>query len=68
MQGKEMVVKLPHKTAGTVSLVGPAVEFSEGVNQVRLPPPLLGEHTDEVLSEFINRDDVARLRAGKVIA
>ncbi|XP_077516181.1 succinyl-CoA:glutarate CoA-transferase [Amblyomma americanum] len=67
-QGKEMVVKLPHTTAGTVSLVGPAVGFSEGVNQVRSPPPLLGEHTDEVLSQFLSTNDIARLRAGKVIA
>ncbi|KAK8762902.1 hypothetical protein V5799_034489 [Amblyomma americanum] len=67
-QGKEMVVKLSHKTAGTVSLVGPAVGFSEGVNQVRSPPPLLGEHTDEVLSQFLSTNDIARLRAGKVIA
>ncbi|XP_075535826.1 succinyl-CoA:glutarate CoA-transferase isoform X2 [Dermacentor variabilis] len=67
-QGKEMVVKLPHKTAGTVSLVGPAVEFSDGMNQVRSPPPLLGEHTDEVLSEYLTADEIARLRAKKVIA
>ncbi|KAH6940117.1 hypothetical protein HPB50_024997 [Hyalomma asiaticum] len=72
-QGKEMVVKLPHKTAGTVSLVdangaGPAVEFSDGVNQVRSAPPLLGEHTDQVLSEYLTEEEIARLRAKKVIA
>lgn len=67
-QGQQMVVKLPHKTAGTVSLVGPAVQFSEGVNQVRSPPPLLGEHTDEVLSEFLSTQEITRLRVEKVIA
>ncbi|KAL1437862.1 hypothetical protein MTO96_048558 [Rhipicephalus appendiculatus] len=67
-QGKEMVVKVPHKTAGTVSLVGPAVEFSDGMNKVRSAPPLLGEHTDEVLSEYLTADEIGRLRAKKIIA
>ncbi|KAL3207659.1 hypothetical protein MRX96_010130 [Rhipicephalus microplus] len=67
-QGKEMVVKVPHKTAGTVSLVGPAVEFSDGVNKVRSAPPLLGEHTDEVLSEYLTAEEIVRLRAKKIIA
>uniref|UniRef100_L7MB46 Putative l-carnitine dehydratase/alpha-methylacyl-coa racemase n=1 Tax=Rhipicephalus pulchellus TaxID=72859 RepID=L7MB46_RHIPC len=67
-QGKEMVVKVPHKTAGTVSVVGPAVEFSDGVNKVRSAPPLLGEHTDEVLSEYLTADEIGRLRAKKIIA
>lgn len=67
-QGKEMVVKVLHKTAGTVSLVGPAVEFSDGVNKVRSAPPLLGEHTDEVLSEYLTAEEIVRLRAKKIIA
>ncbi|CAN8020709.1 unnamed protein product [Ixodes persulcatus] len=66
-QGREMVVKLPHKTAGEVSVVGPAVEFGAAINAVRSPPPLLGEHTDEVLSDFLAAREIARLRAEKVV-
>ncbi|CAN7995652.1 unnamed protein product [Ixodes hexagonus] len=58
---------LPHKTAGQVSLVGPAVEFGAASNTVRSPPPLLGEHTDEVLSDFLTAQEIARLRDEKVV-
>lgn len=66
-QAREMVVKLPHKSAGEVSLVGPAVEFGAASNTVRSPPPLLGEHTDEVLSDFLSAQEIAKLRAEKVV-
>ncbi|CAN7943488.1 unnamed protein product, partial [Ixodes pacificus] len=66
-QGREMVVRLLHKTAGEVSVVGPAVEFGAAINAVRSPPPLLGEHTDQVLSDFLGAEEIARLRADKVV-
>jgi crotonobetainyl-CoA:carnitine CoA-transferase CaiB-like acyl-CoA transferase len=46
------VVSVPHPTAGDVRLVGPAVAFSNTPAEVRLPPPLLGQHTDEVLRDI----------------
>lgn len=65
---REMVVKLQHRTAGEISLVGPAVRFLSATDAVRSPPPLLGEHTDEVLSSVLSQDYIQRLRAQKVIA
>lgn len=35
-------------------VVGPPVEFSRSHNAVRLPPPLLGQHTVQVLSQVLN--------------
>ncbi|KAK7865097.1 hypothetical protein R5R35_014632 [Gryllus longicercus] len=38
----------------TVKVVGPPVEYSEAENCVRLPPPALGEHTDDVLKNILD--------------
>ena len=49
---------------------GHPVKFSETPPSMRRPPPLLGEHTDEVLGELLGYDraKLAELRAGKHIA
>jgi crotonobetainyl-CoA:carnitine CoA-transferase CaiB-like acyl-CoA transferase len=54
---REMVVELPHPSAGTVRLVGTPLKFSDTPAEVRLPPPVLGEHTDEILRERLAYDD-----------
>ena len=38
-----------HSTRGEVGVVGPAVRFSHSLNDIRGPPPTLGQHTDTVL-------------------
>ena len=44
------VTTVAHPTAGDLPLVGPAALYSQTPAEVRLPPPLLGEHTAEVLA------------------
>ena len=63
-----MTVELPHPQAGRVRLVASPMKFSATPVQYRRPPPLLGEHTTEVLREF-DLDDTAisALRADRVI-
>jgi crotonobetainyl-CoA:carnitine CoA-transferase CaiB-like acyl-CoA transferase len=57
--------ELPHPKAGKVSLVRSPMRFSGTPLEHRLPPPLLGEHTDEVLRGLLGRSDaqIAQLRA-----
>lgn len=50
------------------SPTGPAVEFSGATNKVRSPPPLLGEHTDEVLSHLFTVDEINKLRSRGAIS
>ena len=52
VQAREMTVRLPHPLAGQVDLVASPMKFSATPVQYRRPPPLLGEHTAEVLREF----------------
>ncbi len=46
---REMLLKLPHPTLGTFLTTGLAAKLSETPGQVTRPP-LLGEHTAEVLA------------------
>lgn len=36
-----------------VKVVGPPVKFGGSVNNIRFPPPLLGQDTKEVLSQVL---------------
>ena len=49
VQHSQLAQYVDHPGVGRVGLVGPAVTFSASENQVRGPPPSLGQHTDLVL-------------------
>ena len=51
------VTTIAHPTAGDLPLVGPAALYSQTPAAVRLPPPLLGEHTAEVMAWLAAEDD-----------
>jgi crotonobetainyl-CoA:carnitine CoA-transferase CaiB-like acyl-CoA transferase len=48
---REMVQEMPHGSGHTVKVIANPVRLSETPPDYRLAPPLLGEHTDAVLSE-----------------
>ena len=56
---REMVVQVPHPTAGTIRMAGLPVKFSGTPAAIRLAPPLLGQHTAEVLRSWLRLDDSA---------
>ena len=56
---REMVVQVPHPTAGTLRMAGLPVKFSGTPASIRLAPPLLGQHTAEVLRSWLRLDDSA---------
>jgi crotonobetainyl-CoA:carnitine CoA-transferase CaiB-like acyl-CoA transferase len=49
---RDMVLTTEHPTAGTLRMPGSPIKLSHHTATVRRPPPLLGEHTDEVLGEL----------------
>jgi formyl-CoA transferase len=61
---RNMRMEIDHPVEGKVPNIGFAVKLSGTPQQVRRHPPLLGEHTEEVLAEAgITGDLLARLRA-----
>jgi len=50
---REMIVEIPHETIGTLRLGGVPIKYSETPASIRLPPPLLGQHTDEILADVL---------------
>ncbi|KAJ2814064.1 hypothetical protein H4S07_000173 [Coemansia furcata] len=52
-----VVREIRHPFAGSVRVVGPAVAYSESSVDVRLPPPMLGQHTELVLRSVLGYTD-----------
>ena len=66
---REMLVEVDHPTAGIVRMAGIPVKFSLTPASIRLPPPLLGQHNEEVLESWLGMNDkeIAELRGKTVI-
>jgi len=62
-------IEIPHPLAGKVALVRSPMRFSETPLEHNVPPPLLGQHTDEILRGLLRRSDVEieKLRADGAI-
>jgi len=64
-----MVRTVQHPAAGELRMVGIPFRMNGTPATIRRPPPLLGQHTEEVLTEELGLSAarVAELRAEKVI-
>ncbi len=61
VQARAMAVPVPHPLADGLRLVASPMKLSVTPPTLRRAPPLLGQHTDEVLAEF-GFDEAARAR------
>lgn len=57
VQAREMIVEVEHPVAGKVKMPGVAIKMSETQGFVHSPAPVLGQHTDEILKDFLGYDD-----------
>jgi crotonobetainyl-CoA:carnitine CoA-transferase CaiB-like acyl-CoA transferase len=71
VQARGVVVEMPRAGAegDTVKVIANPVRLSETPASYRISPPLLGEHTEEVLGEVLGlgRDEIAGLRERGVV-
>ncbi|HQS61514.1 MAG: CoA transferase [Polynucleobacter sp. 17-46-58] len=56
VKARGVQIEVPHPSAGSMKLVASPMRLSETPVEVRLAPPLLGQHTDEILHERLQMD------------
>ena len=57
-----MTVEMNHPLAegGAIRLISSPIKMSETPVSYRYPPPTLGQHTDEILSDVLGMDEAVR--------
>ncbi len=65
---QKMRLEVEHPQMGMVPMTGLPVQLSDTPARVSLPPPLLGEHSAEVLREFgLSPEEIRNLFAEKIV-
>ncbi|MBI3328424.1 MAG: CoA transferase [Nitrospinae bacterium] len=66
---RDMVVALQHPAAGPIHVNGIPIKLSGTPGEVKEPPPLLGQHTEEVLADILGytASQIAAFRQAKVV-
>jgi formyl-CoA transferase len=67
---RNMIAEVPHPAIGTLRLAGIPIKYSETPGTIRHHPPLLGEHTGEVLTDVLgySPDKIETLRKERAIS
>lgn len=68
VQARGLAVTMPHPEAGEVPLVASPIRLSKTPVEYRRAPPLVGEHTDEILADLgVDAAGIAGLRERGVV-
>ena len=69
VKARGMEISMEHAADPALRLIGSPIKMSESPVSYRLPPPLLGEHTEEVLAELLalKPDEIEGLRRRGVV-
>lgn len=69
-KARNMVVEMEHEECGPIKMVNTPVKYSESKPSIRSVPPMLGQHTNEVLGEQLGFSDaeIATLKEQGVIS
>jgi crotonobetainyl-CoA:carnitine CoA-transferase CaiB-like acyl-CoA transferase len=67
---REMVVETDHVRLGKIPIINRPVKFPGQTQPVPTAPPVLGQHTDEILRDILGLtpEKISELRASRVVA
>jgi crotonobetainyl-CoA:carnitine CoA-transferase CaiB-like acyl-CoA transferase len=70
VQARGMVQTIDHPACGPIKVISPPVKYSNAEPSIRSPPPLLGEHTDELLQDLVglSQECIEELKKKGVVA
>lgn len=68
-QARDMQIKMEHPLSDEgVSLIGNPIKLSQTPVDYQMPPPLLGQHTEQILKRLgYSGEDIAKMRQDHVI-
>jgi crotonobetainyl-CoA:carnitine CoA-transferase CaiB-like acyl-CoA transferase len=68
VEHRGMLINVPHPLSGTVPLVRSPIRYTNSDLTFDVPPPTMGQHTDDILASIgRDSDEVARLREARII-
>lgn len=68
VKARQMILDVDHPVEGTIKQIGFPYKFSETPGEIKMPPPVLGQHTNEVLADFgYTKDDIRDLEEKGII-
>jgi crotonobetainyl-CoA:carnitine CoA-transferase CaiB-like acyl-CoA transferase len=68
-KANKVIMQYDHAEAGRLNCVGHPVTFVGEERSAGLPPPMLGQHTDEILREMgLSAASITELRGAKIIS
>lgn len=69
LEHRGQIIRMQHPKVGAVPMQGFSIKLTDSPMQLRHPPPLLGQHTDEILGEWLTMTEaeIAQLREDSII-
>ncbi|KAH8817071.1 CoA-transferase family III domain-containing protein [Xylogone sp. PMI_703] len=70
VQARNMVIEVDHPSCGPLKLINSPVKYSRTQPTIRTPPPLLGEHTEDILMNELGfkKSDIDEMKQNGVVA
>lgn len=68
VQARNMLVEIDHPLKDKLQVIGSPIKLSRTPVQYKKAPPMLGEHTDEILSRVVSAEQLRDLKQKGIIA